>query len=181
MFEDKQLIVKWDLGDIHALRQIYDKYKDRLVTLAAALLYDKTAAEDAVHEVFARLLEKKDRLRITQNLSHYLFVCVANTSRNLNRQKHPTPIDYEQSETMAFQSAQSLPEQPAILKEQADKLTEALSRLPYEQREVILLRHYCDLKFRNIAEVQNIPLNTAQGRYRYGMEQLRTLLDGEIK
>jgi len=57
MLEDKLLIWKFNRGDTGVLRRIYEKYKDDLVTLAAALLTDVSSAEDAVHDVFVSFIE----------------------------------------------------------------------------------------------------------------------------
>ena len=84
MIQDALLMMRWNRGDRDALRDIYALYKDDLVTLAGALLYDKTSAEDAVHDVFAKLVTSGNRLKITQNLRSYLFtaVCIIK-NRNL--------------------------------------------------------------------------------------------------
>jgi RNA polymerase sigma-70 factor (ECF subfamily) len=46
---------------------------------------------------------------------------------------------------------------------------------------VVLLRHFSDFKFKQIAALQNVSINTIQGRYRYGLDKLRSLLNGELK
>jgi len=58
-------------------------------------------------------------------------------------------------------------------------LSKALAKLPLEQREVIVLRTHSQMRFRTIAEMQGASVNTVKGRYRYGMQRLRTILDGE--
>lgn len=60
-------------------------------------------------------------------------------------------------------------------------LAEALQQLPYEQREVICLRMEMDMSFHQIATIQKVPSNTAKGRYRYGMERLRSLMNGKVR
>ena len=72
------------------------------------------------------------------------------------------------------------PESQAMLDERRRQLANALSGLPYEQREVVLLRHFSDLRFKAIASIQNVSINTVQGRYRYGLDRLRSLLNGEL-
>ena len=56
----------------------------------------------------------------------------------------------------------------------------ALEQLPYEQREVVTLRMEADMTFRQIAALQQASINTVQGRYRYGLAKLRSLLNGEV-
>jgi RNA polymerase sigma-70 factor (ECF subfamily) len=72
------------------------------------------------------------------------------------------------------------PESQAMLDERRQQIANALSALPYEQREVVLLRHFSDLKFKAIASIQNASINTVQGRYRYGLDRLRSLINGEL-
>jgi RNA polymerase sigma-70 factor (ECF subfamily) len=73
------------------------------------------------------------------------------------------------------------PEQSAVLSEQLQLMADALSQIPLEQRETIILHLNGGMKFKEIAEVQHIPMNTVQGRYRYGLDKLRTILRGESK
>jgi RNA polymerase sigma-70 factor (ECF subfamily) len=59
-------------------------------------------------------------------------------------------------------------------------LTQALGDLPYEQREVVLLHHQGGLKFIEIAKSQEVSINTVLGRYRYGLEKLKTSMNGQV-
>ena len=181
MFDDKRLMMQWNRGDPLALRRIYDKYKHFLITLAAALLFDKTAAEDVVHDLFARLLEKREQIRIASNLKSYLSCGVANGARNINRRHKLGPDISLEAAGVDPPSPHPLPELYVLQTEADQKLTAALSQLPYRQREVIMLRHYSQLKFQAIAALQEASINTVQGRYRYGMDKLRSLLNGELK
>ncbi|MEA3226372.1 MAG: sigma factor-like helix-turn-helix DNA-binding protein, partial [Planctomycetota bacterium] len=52
---------------------------------------------------------------------------------------------------------------------------------PYEQREVLILHSYSGMKFRTIAKQQGVSINTAQGRYRYALDKLRSILNGEVR
>ena len=180
MIRDKRLIRRFNKGDVTALRDMYALYKDDLVSLAGALLHDKTSAEDAVHDVFAKLIARQTTLTIATNLRQYLLTAVANAARRHYRsQKKAAAISL--SETHASGAAcGDLPEQPVLFRENQQNLVHALAALPYEQREVILLRHFSDLKFKAIASSQNVSVNTVQGRYRYGLDKLRSLLNGEL-
>lgn len=87
MLEDKLLIWKFNSGNRNALRGIYEKYKDDLVTLAAALLIDVSSAEDIVHDVFVSFIESSRKFRLTGSLKGYLATCVANNAQNKNKTK----------------------------------------------------------------------------------------------
>jgi len=180
MLEDKLLIWKFNRGDREALRGIYEKYKDDLVTFAAALLTNTSSAEDVVHDVFVRFLKSSERFRLTGSLKGYLATCVANNARNRNkaRQKHAS---YGLDRADMVSSKSNSPDASAIFGEELRRLGSALAELPYEQREVLLMHSYSDLKFRNIARSLGVSINTVQGRYRYALHKLRSILDGEVK
>ena len=80
----------------------------------------------------------------------------------------------------AGDSAPSDPEQWLIASERRALLNGALAELPYEQREVIVLHLQGGMTFREIAREQGASINTAVSRYRYGLDKLRSLLNGEV-
>jgi RNA polymerase sigma-70 factor (ECF subfamily) len=180
MLEDRRLIRKFNRGNIEVLRRIYEKYKDDLVTLAAALLHNVGAAEDVVHDVFVGFLETSGSFRLTGSLKGYLATCVANDARNKNKamlRRRSTGLD----EAAPVSTTAKGPDCYAIFGEELQRLTWALGQLPYEQREVLVLHLHSGMKFREIAESQGASINTVQGRYRYGLEKLRSLLNSEGK
>jgi len=179
MLEDTLLRVRFNRGRKDVLPRIYEKYKHDLVSLAAALLQDKTSAEDAVHDVFVSLLEPHRNLKISRTLKGYLATSVANRARTKNKfsANHRT-AGSERLEISGTNN--SGPDCNAVFGEQKRHMLKALAGLPYEQREVILLRIFSGLKFRAIAKAQCVSTNTVQGRYRYGLEKLRSLMNGEL-
>ncbi|UCD49221.1 MAG: sigma-70 family RNA polymerase sigma factor [Phycisphaerales bacterium] len=180
MLEDRLLILRFNRGDKAALHRLYDKYKDDLVTLATALPLDVSAAEDVVHDIFLSFLGSAGRFRLTSSLKGYLLTCVANRARNhrkaARRRQGPTLEDAPPAASGALR-----PDQAAIFGEQLDHLGQALQQLPYEQREVLLLRCRAQMRFAAIAKAQAVSINTVQGRYRYAIQKLRSLLDVEAQ
>jgi RNA polymerase sigma-70 factor (ECF subfamily) len=178
MLEDRWLILRFNCGEKAALHRLYDKYKDDLVTLATALLLDVSAAEDVVHDVFLSFIDSAGRFRLTGSLKGYLLTCVANRARNhrkaAQRRQGPSLDDVP-----PMTSGAPRPEQTAIFDEQLDHVNLALQQLPYEQREALLLRCYGQMRFAAIAKAQGVSINTVQGRYRYAIQKLRSLLDVE--
>jgi len=180
MLEDTLLRHKFNRGNKRVLPRIYEKYKHQLVTLATALLHDKSKAEDAVHDVLVSLLEPHRQLKINQTLKGYLATAVANKARTRNK----TEADHH---TASAEYIGCLgdncpgPDCQAIFGEQKRHLVKALAQLPYEQREAVLLKVFSGLKFKAIAKSQDVSINTVQGKYRYGLEKLRSILDGELE
>ena len=177
--EDKILIWRFNRGDREAVRRIYEKYKHELVALAVALLKNTAVAEDVVHDVFVSFL-KLERFRLTGSLKGYLATCVANAARNIIR----TNSRYNQNfldDAQPVESNTNGPVREAIFGEESRRLSRAIWELPYEQREVVLLHIHGGMKFAAIAESQNVSVNTILGRYRYGLEKLRSAMNGEIQ
>jgi RNA polymerase sigma-70 factor (ECF subfamily) len=176
--EDKILIWRFNRGDCSAVRRIYEKYKHELLALAAALLKEKSAAEDVVHDVFVAFL-KLQHFRLTGSLKGYLSTCVANAARNViraNSRHQQNSLD----DALPVAANTKNPDSEAIFGEDRRLLSRALWELPYEQRETVLLHVHSGLKFAEIAESQGISINTVLGRYRYGLEKLRSKLNGEV-
>ncbi len=183
--EDKLLVLRCKRGSRQALARIYQKYKTDLLLLAMALLNDRGAAEDVVHDVFLSFVQGLDAFRLTGSLKGYLLTCVANRARNCNKaslvRSKVRPgggWSAEPAEGTAPPTHDSALES-LVCNEQLQLLGNALSELPFEQREVIVLHLHSTMTFGAIAKARGISSNTAKSRYRYGLDKLRLLLNGE--
>jgi RNA polymerase sigma-70 factor (ECF subfamily) len=180
MMEDRILLWKFKRGSQDALRRVYEKYRADLLKLAVSLVTDVNTAEDVVQDVFVAFAQAGARIGLAGDLRRYLVTCVANRIRNRRR-------DRQRHEAIGLDGADGLvcgsrrPEQWAILNEQLRTLSQAMAQIPYEQREVVNLYTQGDLTFRQIARMQNVSINTVQGRYRYGIAKLRSILNGELE
>jgi RNA polymerase sigma-70 factor (ECF subfamily) len=76
---------------------------------------------------------------------------------------------------------QTMPLSRVIQDEELRRLAEAFATLPYEQREVLVLHLKGDLTFREVARLQGVSINTVPSRYRYGIDKLRSMLNGEVE
>ena len=178
MIEDEVLKLRFKAGRAEALKRIYEKYRDSLLTLAMALLNDTSLAEDVVHDVFVSFAQSGTKFRIRGNLGSYLSTCVVNRARDYHRARKRQRRDLHGHAHSA--GAAGRPDQRVIADEQSRRMAKTLGWLPYEQREVITLHLNAQLKFREIAKMQNLPLSTVRGRYRHGIERLRSILDGNL-
>jgi RNA polymerase sigma-70 factor (ECF subfamily) len=180
MLEDKTLIWKFKCGSSHALCRIYEKYKKDLLRLATVLLNDVSDAEDTVHDVFVSFAKSAEKLKLRGNLKSYLLTCVANRARNKNRaNRQCKTVGLDQAEPVVSRS--KTPEQWMICSEELRQWSDAMAQLPYQQREVVILHLRAGMKFRQIAKLQGISINTIKGRYRYGLDKLRSILNGEVE
>lgn len=179
MLEDRVLVWRFNRGDPAALCRIYEKYRDGLLKVAAALLSDRSGVEDVLHDVFVDFAQTTGRFRLKGSLQGYLSICVANRARDRNRtgQRRGSARLGERDIPPA---ATDGPARVAMSRELAAKLDTALAELPDEQREVLVLHLQGALPFREIARLQGISINTAQSRYRYGLDKLRSIFDGEL-
>jgi RNA polymerase sigma factor (sigma-70 family) len=180
MLEDSLLVWRFRRGCKDAFRAIYEKYADDLLTLAGNLLSDKAGAEDVVQDVFISFVQSVGTFRLTGSLRGYLATCVANHSRDqMRRTRRQQNAVLNKVENAASEGASAV--HLAIRSEQLQKVSHALAELPYEQREAIVLRLHGDMRFRQIAKLQKVSVKTAQSRYRYGLDKLRSTLNGEVK
>jgi RNA polymerase sigma-70 factor (ECF subfamily) len=176
--EDKILILRFKRGSRDALQRIYEKYVAYLVTLAAALLNDVSTAEDIVHDVFVSFAQSAERLRLKGSLKAYLATCVVNRVRDKirTRRRQPSALD----EAHSICSTTSGPELSAVCTEELQYLSRAMAQLPYEQKEVVMLHMHSGMMFKRIAQLQDVSINTVQSRYRYALDKLRSLMNGEM-
>ena len=177
MFEDQRLLSGLRAGDKDALRRIYEKYIDDLLRVATSLLSDIQSAEDCIHDVFVNFAGTVDNSMIHSNLKSYLISCVANRARDqLRRQTRQSKSSMDQL------FSKSIPVNPAkqlIKDEESARVFAALAELPYQQREVFVLHIQGQMKFREIAGLLGLSINSVQSRYRYAIEKLRAILTEE--
>ncbi|MHC4166259.1 MAG: RNA polymerase sigma factor [Planctomycetota bacterium] len=179
MLEDKILAWRFKKGSRAALRRIYEKYYDYLLTVATALLHDVNAAEDVVHDSFLKLSERTHLLNPRRSLKWYLVACVSNRARDVLRGRGRKAVGLDES--LSLPSKASSPASAAIRNEEMQIISDALEQLPYEQREVVVLRTRGRMTFKAIAELRQVSVRTVHSRYRYGLEKLKTVLNGQVK
>jgi RNA polymerase sigma factor (sigma-70 family) len=176
MLKDKLLIFRLKRADERALRQIYEEYKDTLLTIAILLLQDKNKAEDILHDVFVSFVKGVRGFRLYGSLKNYLVSCVVRRARDIHLEKMYRVVGLDS--TGPIRAGSSTPSEAVIGDEETQLLTEALAQLPFQQREVIILRLQGGMKFHQIAQLQEVSVSTVGGRYRYGLDKLQSILGG---
>ena len=178
MVEDRLLVWAFKQGSSEALQRIYVKYVAHLVTVAAALLNDVNSAEDIVHDFFVSFAQSADKLKVQGRLKAYLTTCVVNRVRDhmRRRRRHGASLDMAES----IPSTMVGPALSAVNDEVQQQVCAAMGRLPYEQREVLILHLHGGLMFKQIARMQQVSTNTVWSRYRYALNKLRSQLNGEM-
>lgn len=178
---DQQLVHLYVNGDAEALSAIVTRYKDKIYTSIYLLVKDKYLAEDIFQDVFIRVIDtlKSGRyvdegkflpwaMRIAHNLCVDHFRKVKRTPNIKNSE------DRDIFESLNFSEAGA--DQRMMNGQSHDKVRKMIDLLPEDQREVIILRHYADLSFKEISQLTNCSINTALGRMRYGLINLRKMM-----
>jgi len=177
--EDRWLVLRCKAGSADALRRIWDKYGHDLLVLAVSMVKDVHLAEDILQDVFAAFIENMERFKLTGSLKAYLATCVANRARNCLRDMNKVGTQGAENRQNADNDIE--PSITVSINEELERLSAALEQLPYEQREVINLHMHMGISLRAIACTLDLPANTVKSRYRYGMDKLRILLNGEVE
>jgi RNA polymerase sigma-70 factor (ECF subfamily) len=158
-------------GDPVAFAELYDACADRLHPYLVARLGSRADADDVLQETFARLARTRRKLAAVENLVAYVFAAARNegnrlASRRAREGKHRLELTPE----ALFQEAASNGNRD---REMAEWVTASLARLNPDHREIVMLKVYADLTFREISAVTGLPQGTVATRYRSALEQLR--------
>jgi RNA polymerase sigma factor (sigma-70 family) len=178
---DQQIVHMYINGDSNALNTLITRYKDKIFTSIYLLVRDKYLAEDIFQDVFIRVIDTLRSGRYTDEgkflpwvmrISHNL--CVDHFRKIKRNPTIKTSDDRDIFEVLNFSEAGV---DTRIMNDQtSDKVRRMVDLLPEDQREVIILRHYADLSFKEIADLTSCSINTALGRMRYGLINLRKLM-----
>ena len=178
---DHELIHLFTDGEPEALETLVLRHKDKLYTSILFLVKDKYLAEDIFQDVFIRIIDTMRSGRYTEEgkflpwamrIAHNLCV---DHFRKVKRT--PTIRNGEDKDIFEVLNFTDDSAETKMMKRQSyDRVREMLHLLPEDQREVIVLRHYADMSFKEIAAATNCSINTALGRMRYGLINLRKMM-----
>ena len=105
---------------------------------------------------------------------------IANKIRNLSRtKKSQNPVSLDNVEPIVSRS--NGPDQCIVSDEESQLLYKAMAKLPYEQKEAVILHIQGKMKFKDVAKLQDAPIKTTISRYNYGINKLRSMLDSEVE
>ncbi len=179
---DKELILLYLKGDENAFAELLGRHKDKIYTSIYLFVKDHDLAEDIFQDVFIKIINtlRKGKynhegkflqwaMRISYNL------CVD----HFRRQKRRTKVS--SSETFdifdVLESKDENMEGTMIRSQKYKMVKELVDKLPAEQREVVILRHYADMSFKEISQLTRVSINTALGRMRYALINMRKMIE----
>ena len=178
---DQQLIHLYVEGNANALSTLVYRYKDKIFTSIYLLVKDKYLAEDIFQDSFIRIIDTLKGGKYTDEgkflpwamrIAHNL--CVDHFRKVKRSPTIKTSDDRDIFEVLNFSEPGA---DHRIMQGQShDRVRKMLELLPEDQREVIILRHYADLSFKQIANLTDCSINTALGRMRYGLINLRKMM-----
>ena len=178
---DLELVRLFQEGNLMAMETLVLRHKDKLYTSIYFLVKDKFLAEDIFQDVFIRIIDTVRAGRYTEEGKFLPWAmriahnCCVDHFRKVKR----SPVirnseDQDLFEVLQF--TEDSPETVMIKRQSHDRVKEMLLQLPEDQREVIVLRHYADMSFKEIARLTDCSINTALGRMRYGLINLRKMM-----
>ncbi len=178
---DNQLVQSFQQGNNSALEVLISRYKDKIFTSILILVKDRYLAEDMFQDVFIKIIdtlrknsynEEGKFLPWATRIAHNLCI---DHFRKVKRTPTITTGDDQDIFEVINVSADSA-DKSIIRSQSHEQVRELLDLLPQEQKEVIVMRHYADLSFKEIAAMTNCSINTALGRMRYGLLSMRKMM-----
>jgi len=183
MMEDKELVRMYLKGNHASFEVLLSRHKRKVFSYIYMLVKDRATAEDIFQDVFIKVIhtlqagkynEEGKFLPWVMRISHNLII------DHFRREKKMPGIKTQDEDFDIFKLIR-IPEQSAedkmIREQNVNLVRELIKKLPKEQKEVLILRHYADLSFNDIAEQTGVSINTALGRMRYALINLRKLME----
>ncbi len=178
---DHALIQMYLSGDCEALTDLIERYKEKIFTSILLLVKDKYLAEDIFQDTFIKIIDTLNSGRYSDEgkflpwamrIAHNL--CIDHFRRVKRRPAIKTSDDRDLFEVLNFSEAGV--EERMIQNQSNSRVRRLLDMLPQDQKEVIIMRHFAEMSFKDIARVTDCSINTALGRMRYGLINLRKLM-----
>lgn len=182
---DNELVRDYMNGDEHALTVLLHKHQRKIFSYILVRVRDRYLAEDIFQDTFFKVI---DSLRAGNYREEGKFLpwvimiahnlCMDHFRRN---KRAPKIVDADGKDVFNYlKFAGESHEDQLVRKQTAGQIKAYIDLLPEEQREVLVLRHYAELSFREIAEMTNTNINTALGRMRYALLNLRKMIGDKV-
>jgi len=183
------LVQRAQAGDPAALSALVQSQQTYVYSIAMSLMHNPADAADMTQEAFVRLLRSLGTYRAETKFTTWLYRLVTNICLDgLRRRGRPIESLDEPASTQSGDDAQTAgdrladsdrwthPEQEVELRESASEVRAALDELPPAQRLALTLHYFEDMRYEDIAEAMNLPLNTVKSHIRRGKERLALTL-----
>lgn len=180
--DDPILVKNYIAGDEKALQILIDRYNQRISSFIYSKVMDKDVAEDIFQDTFIKVI--KTLKRGSYNEEGKFLPWVMRIAHNLiidHFRKNKRMPKFEGADDFNIFSVikdEKLNVEKQIIKDQIDKdITQLIEELPEDQKEVLIMRIYKDMSFKEISENTGVSINTALGRMRYALINLRKIVN----
>ena len=180
---DVVLVKKFIEGDSSSFETIINRYKDRVYTYVLMVVKNQELANDIFQDTFIKVMASLRKKKYEERGSFISWII--RIAHNLiidhyRKEKRLQTVSNEENEIDLFNSpkfSDSNIEEVLVKRQIENDVRKLLETLPSEQKQVVLLRLYGDLSFKEIAEITGVSINTALGRMRYALINLRKVIE----
>lgn len=181
-FNDSVLLNNFIAGDQESIETLIIRHRRRVYNYILMMVKDSAIAEDIFQETFIKVIATIQKGKYNDNgkfvswvlrIAHNMVIDHFRSNKNIMISNDRAGYDVISSNGIS----ESNIEDKIIDDQIASQVRDLIDTLPVEQREVVVMRHYMDLSFKEIAEQTGVSINTALGRMRYALINLRKLVD----
>jgi RNA polymerase sigma factor (sigma-70 family) len=179
---DQELVQNYLAGNQAPLEQLINRHKDKVYTSILMFTKDQYLAEDLFQDTFIKAIDKMQGGKYTEEgkflpwiMRMAYNICIDHYRKTKRAPKIATADGFDIFDILPFHEESA--EDKMMLDQSKSKVRKLLNELPEEQREVVLLRHYYDFSFKEISELTGVSINTALGRMRYALINLRKIVE----
>ena len=182
ILSDQQLIGQYIKGHEGSLEVLINRHKSKIFTHIVLIVRDRTLAEDIFQDTFIKVIKtlRAGKYREEGKFLPWIMRIAHNLAVDYFRKSNRMPTtsggdDFDIFDVIS--DTQANIEDVVVEDEIHSDLRALVEELPEKQKEVLIMRHYCDMSFKDIAEETNVSINTALGRMRYALMNLRALIE----
>jgi len=183
MISDYELIMRFVKGEQSCFEQLIHRHKTKVFAYISLYIRDQALAEDIFQDTFLKVMQSVKTGKYADNgkfLSWVMRIAHNLIIDHFRRIKQMNTISNDNYESDIFNSRRFAEDnvEDNMIKRQIQKdIRRMISHLPDDQREVVILRHYSGLSFKEIADITGVSINTALGRMRYALINLRRTME----
>ena len=183
MISDYELIQRFIKGEQSCFEQLIHRHKNKVFAYISLYIRDQALAEDLFQDTFMKVIQSVKAGKYQDNgkfiswvmrIAHNLII---DHFRRIKQMNTISNDDYESDLFNSKKLADSTVEDDMIKRQIQKDVRKMISHLPDDQREVVILRHYAGLSFKEIAEITDVSINTALGRMRYALINMRKIME----
>jgi len=183
LLNDNELVQRFIAGDQNSLEILIQRHKGRVFSYILLIVKKQELAEDIFQETFIKVIRSLKKGKYTENgkfvswvlrISHNLII------DHFRKEKLKGTVSNDSLDIDIFNSrkfSEDTIEDQMISTQILSEVKDLIQELPEDQQQVIIMRHYLDLSFKEIAEQTDVSINTALGRMRYALINLRKLVE----